>query len=116
MTLSDSIALGFTPGLTVTALREKCETVFGSSKSASAIRRIYVYGTLRNLCVEFGGQHEDKAFARRCRSLSAYFSVELGHTVNELKLITPATAEAASALTIAVSHSRRTPPLPSSSH
>ena len=98
-----SIAMGFTPGLTASALKEKMEDVFGSDSSPSAIRRAYVHGTLRNLCVEFGGQHTDQAFAKRCRSLSVHFSIQLGHAVNDLKLIVPATPEAASALTIAVS-------------
>lgn len=96
-----SIALGFTPGLTIAELRHKCASVFDSENEASAVRRIYVHGTLRNLCVEYAGQHNDAAFAQQCRSLSMHFSVQLGHAVNELKLIIPPTAEAASALTIA---------------
>lgn len=97
-----SIAMGFTPGLTASALKEKTEHVFQSGSDASAIRRAYVFGTFRNLCIEIGGQHKDRAFAIRCKDLSVHFSMQLGYAVNDLKLIIPATPEAASALTMAV--------------
>lgn len=104
-----SIALGFTPGLTTEVLRGKSASVFKSSNGANPIRRAYVYGTLRNLCAEYSGLHTDKVFAARCKELQAHFSVQLGHAVNDLKLIIPATAEAASALTMAVSLSNAAP-------
>ena len=53
------------------------------------------------LVVEPSTRNVVHQFAKRCRSLSAYFSAQLGHAVDDLRLIIPATAEAASALTIA---------------
>ena len=70
-----------------------------------AIGRIYVNGTLRNLCAEYSGleMRSDPAFARRCVDLAKYFTTHLGRAVNDLKLILPVTPDTASALVMAVS-------------
>lgn len=51
--------------------------------------------------MEYSGLDPDLAFSRRCRNLGKIFISEVMQAVNELKLIMPATAEAASALTMA---------------
>ncbi|KAK5726041.1 hypothetical protein LTR15_004232 [Elasticomyces elasticus] len=98
---SASLTISFTPGLTTTILREKFDTVFKGDKDAAVIRQVYVYGILCNLCTELSGSDPDPAFASRCKGLGRVFTTRLEQAVNELKLMMPATAEAASALTMA---------------
>ncbi|KAK5738434.1 hypothetical protein LTR17_005962 [Elasticomyces elasticus] len=98
---SASLTISFTPGLTTTILREKFDTVFKGDKDAGFIRQVYVYGILCNLCTELSGSDPDPAFATRCKGLGRVFTTRLEQAVNELKLMMPATAEAASALTMA---------------
>ncbi|KAK3651683.1 hypothetical protein LTR56_005491 [Elasticomyces elasticus] len=93
--------MSFTPGLTTTILREKFDTVFNGDKDADAIRQVYVYGILCNLCTELSGSDPDPAFATRCKGLGRVFTTRLEQAVYQLKLMMPATAEAASALTMA---------------
>ncbi|KAK5143958.1 hypothetical protein LTR32_004014 [Rachicladosporium monterosium] len=68
---------------------------------ADAIRQVYVYGLLWNLCTEFGDLEPDVAFAARCKGLARLFTARLEQAVAELKLIIPASAEAAYALAMA---------------
>ena len=103
MTGLGTMTLHFTPGLSISALQEKCDSVFRSPRNATAIRSVYVYGVLWSLCSEFSGHPTDMAFAKRCHSLGRSFSGMLEKTVGELRLIMPATPEAAAALTMAVS-------------
>jgi len=93
----------FSPGLTVAALREKCDSVFALGQQPTAIRRVYVYSVLRSLCNEYGGLESGSAFAQRCHNLRAFFTAQLGQAVNDIKLVMPATEEAACALIRAVS-------------
>ena len=83
-------------------LKEKCDSVFQRGKEANAISRLYVYGVLWNLCNEYCSTDSGPAFGERCRDLGRIFTTRLEKAVYDLKLITPATAEAAFALTTAV--------------
>ena len=101
--LLGSMTMQLSPGLTEDVFRKKCESVFADSKPASAIRRLYVYGCLWSLCTELSGTCGDPAFAIRCQGLARLFSHLVEETVGDLKLIIPATEEAASALALGVS-------------
>lgn len=90
------------PGLTLPLLKERCDSVFKSTKQADPIRRIYVNGVLWNLCTEYGGLESDAVFAARCQTLAKSFVAETESAVADIKLMTPATAEAAFALALAV--------------
>ena len=83
-------------------LKKYCDSVFKRSEEANAIQRLHVYGMLRSLCTEYSGPDCDAVFQKRCLELGSVFTTRLEQAVNELKLIVPATAEAASALTRAV--------------
>ena len=91
------------PELTLPILKDKFDSVFRRSEAADAIRQVYVYGLLWNLCTEFGDLEPDVAFAARCKGLARLFTARLEQAVAELKLIIPASAEAAYALAMAVS-------------
>ncbi|KAK5166583.1 uncharacterized protein LTR77_008126 [Saxophila tyrrhenica] len=93
-----SITLAFSPGLTVAELKDKCDSVFKYTTPRTTIRRLYVYGVLRFLCQERGGLDGDPAFAQRCKDLSRFFTAKIGEALGDLRMIVPATAEAAAAL------------------
>ncbi|KAI7231683.1 hypothetical protein KC330_g6295 [Hortaea werneckii] len=95
-----SMTMQLSPGLTEDVFRKKCASVFADSKPASAIRRLYVYGCLWSLCTELSGTLGDPAFAKRCQGLARLFSHLVEETVGDLKLIIPASEEAASALAL----------------
>ncbi|TKA63158.1 hypothetical protein B0A55_10174, partial [Friedmanniomyces simplex] len=98
-----SLTFRLSPELTMPILEEKFDSVFKSGKEVDAVRRLYVYGLLWNLCTEYGGLEPDPAFAARCQGLAKVFTARIEHAVNDIKLIIPATAEAAYALAMAVS-------------
>ena len=100
--LTGSLTLPFHPGLSVSLLKEYCDSVFQHGHDASAIRRVYVYGVLWHLCLECSGLESDPRFSERCQGLERIFASQIEQAVNELRLVIPATAEAASALTTAV--------------
>ncbi|KAI7261982.1 hypothetical protein KC352_g9846, partial [Hortaea werneckii] len=95
-----SMTMQLSPGLTEDVFRKKCASVFADQKPASAIRRLYVYGCLWSLCTELSGTLGDPGFAKRCQGLARLFSHLVEETVGDLKLIIPATEEAASALAL----------------
>ncbi|KAK0276305.1 hypothetical protein LTR35_010630 [Friedmanniomyces endolithicus] len=96
-----SLTFKLSPELTLPILRDKFDSVFRRSEAADAIRLVYVYGLLWNLCTEFGDLEPDVAFAARCKGLARLFTARLEQAVAELKLIIPASAEAAYALAMA---------------
>ncbi|KAK1021988.1 hypothetical protein LTS16_026087 [Friedmanniomyces endolithicus] len=96
-----SLTFKLSPELTLPILKDKFDSVFSRSEAADAIRQVYVYGLLWNLCTEFGDLEPDVAFAARCKGLARLFTARLEQAVAELKLIIPASAEAAYALAMA---------------
>ncbi|KAK0943842.1 hypothetical protein LTR29_004606 [Friedmanniomyces endolithicus] len=96
-----SLTFKLSPELTLPILRDKFDSVFRRSEAADAVRLVYVYGLLWNLCTEFGDLEPDVAFAARCKGLARLFTIRLEQAVTELKLIIPASAEAAYALAMA---------------
>jgi len=100
------LILTFFPVLTLGPLKQKCEDMFNHPKECGPIRRTLVFGVLFELCIEFSEDRSDAAVAQRYSTLSRMFLAKLEKAIGELPLIMKPSAEAVTALIMAVSPNR----------
>jgi hypothetical protein len=77
--------------------------MFNHPKECGPIRRTLVFGVLFELCVEFSEDRSDAAVAQRYSTLARIFLAKLEKAIAELPLIMKPSAEAITALIMAVS-------------
>lgn len=98
-----SLILTFFPVVALGPLKQKCEDMFNHPKECGPIRRTLVFGVLFELCVEFSEDRSDAAVAQRYSTLARIFLAKLEKAIAELPLIMKPSAEAITALIMAVS-------------
>jgi hypothetical protein len=98
-----SLILTFFPVVALGPLKQKCEDMFNHPKECGPIRRTLVFGVLFELCVEFSEDRSDAAVAQRYSVLARIFLAKLEKAIAELPLIMKPSAEAITALIMAVS-------------
>jgi hypothetical protein len=100
----DSLFLTFFPVASVIPLKQKCEDTFNHPKECGPIRRVLVFGTLFELCVEYSEEGGNAALAQRYSVLTRIFLAKLEKAIAEIPLVIKPNTEAITALIIAVSY------------
>lgn len=77
--------------------------MFNHPKECGPIRRTLVFGVLFELCIEFSEDRSDAALAQRYSVLARIFLAKLEKAIADLPLIMKPSAEAITALIMAVS-------------
>jgi hypothetical protein len=101
--VTDSLILSFFPVITLGPLKQKCEDLFNHPKDNGPVRRVLVFGVLFELCIEYSEDRSDVVIAQRYSILSRMFLAKLEKAIAELPLIIKPSAEAVTALIMAVS-------------
>jgi hypothetical protein len=99
---SDSLILTFFPVVTLGPLKQKCEDLFSHPKECGPVRRVLVFGVLFELCIEYSEDRSDLEVAQRYSVLARMFLAKLEKAIAELPLIMKPSAEAVTALIMAV--------------
>jgi hypothetical protein len=89
--------------ITLGPLKQKCEDLFNHPKDNGPVRRVLVFGVLFELCIEYSEDRSDVVIAQRYSILSRMFLAKLEKAIAELPLIIKPSAEAVTALIMAVS-------------
>lgn len=98
--------LTFFPVVSLGPLKQKCEDMFNHPKECGPIRRTLVFGVLFELCIEFSEDRSDAVVAQRYSVLARIFLAKLEKAIADLPLIMKPSAEAVTALIMAVSSGR----------
>jgi hypothetical protein len=105
------LILTFFPIVALGPLKQKCEDMFNHPKECGPIRRTLVFSVLFELCIEFSEDRSDTAVAQRYSVLARIFLAKLEKAIAELPLIIKPSAEAVTALIMAVSPGFSTSPV-----
>ena len=98
-----SLILTFFPVVSLGPLKQKCEDMFNHPKECGPIRRTLVFAVLFELCIEFSEDRSDATVAQRYSVLARIFLAKLEKAIADLPLIMKPSAEAITALIMAVS-------------
>ncbi|GAB7328847.1 hypothetical protein MBLNU13_g00726t3 [Cladosporium sp. NU13] len=97
-----SLILTFFPVVSLGPLKQKCEDMFNHPKECGPIRRTLVFAVLFELCIEFSEDRSDAVVAQRYSVLARIFLAKLEKAIADLPLIMKPSAEAVTALIMAL--------------